>query len=69
MLQDTREDSSGNTDESLLVFDPVEVLGDDSVKEGPGPNQTIRLKLVDNATTVRSQFEVLGIPTVDYDFV
>ena len=70
MLQDTREDAPANTDESLLVFDPVEVLGDDeSVKEGPRPHKTIRLKLAGNSANGRSQFEILGIPTADYDFI
>jgi hypothetical protein len=69
ILQDTREDAPGGADGQALVFEPVEILGNESEKRQLGYKATVRLKEDAYSSSILPQYEVIGLPTADCNFV
>ena len=70
LLHDTRQDALDDADGQIHVSDPLEgVLRDKGEKQKLGHKETVRLKLVEDPSNTLRQYEVLGLPTADCNFV
>jgi hypothetical protein len=69
LLRDTREDASEVTDAQALIFEPVEVLGNEGEKQQLGFKETVRRRTDEYSSSILPQYEVIGLPTADCNFI
>lgn len=70
VLHDTREDVPENPDGESIVFDRLQEVADDQDEKATFRHRkTIRQKTMEGSSITLGQYEVVGLPTADCDFI